>query len=250
MFSGVALKNSPWVICKSAGPLGVFTAPRESRTSDRAAITSDSGDDFSPVWSPDGTRIAFASDRRGVRGLYVKNASGAGDDKLLLSSVVLKDVEDWSRDGRWIVFSQSRPGNRVGLVLLNLENLKTQNFRRTRFEEDEGRLSRDGKWLAYRSNESGRFEVFIQAFPPPGGKWQISGAGGGEPQWRGDGKELFYTTMQDPPRMMAVDIADNNGAIRAGIPHSLIRCGTARRNRAKPVRAEPRRQEVPGDCAA
>ena len=187
-------------------------------------VTFDSGDDFSPAWSPDGTRIAFASDRRGVRGLYVKNASGTGEDKLLLSSAVLRDVEDWSRDGRWIVFSQSR-GSRVGLVLLNLESLKTQNFRRTRFEEDGARLSPDGKWLAYRSNESGRFEVFIQAFPPPGGKWQISGAGGGEPQWRGDGKELFYTTMQDPPRLMAVDIADGNGAIQAGVPHPLFDVG-------------------------
>jgi hypothetical protein len=107
------------------------------------------------------------------------------------------------------------------LALLSLESLKTKAFLRTRFDEDQARLSPDGKWLAYRSNESGRFEVFIQAFPPTGGKWQISNAGGAEPQWRGDGRELFYATLQDPARMMAVDIADRNGAIRAGVPHPL-----------------------------
>ena len=130
-------------------------------------VTFDSGDDFSPAWSPDGTRIAFTSDRRGERGLYVKNASGTGEEKLLFSSTVPKNVEDWSRDGRWIVFSESRRGSGADLVLLNLESLKTQDFLRTRFIEDQGRLSPDGKWMAYRSNESGRFEVFIQAISTP-----------------------------------------------------------------------------------
>jgi len=84
-----------------------------------------------------------------------------------------------------------------------------------------------------------RFEVFIQAFPPAVGKWQISNAGGAEPQWRGDGRELFYTTLQDPARLMAVDIADSNGAIRAGIPHPLsdVRLpGGTLRNRFVPSR--------------
>ncbi len=150
-------------------------------------FTFDPADDFNPAWSPDGTRIAFSSDRRGTRDLYVKNASGTGDDELLLSSSLSKAAEDWSPDGRWIV-----------------------------------QFSPDGKWLAYRSDESGRNEVYIRPFPPSGGKWQISAGGGGEPQWRGDGKELFYATLGDPARVMAVDIGVKNGAIEAGISHPLF----------------------------
>jgi len=185
-------------------------------------FTFDPADDFNPAWSPDGARVAFTSDRRGRRDVYVKNASGTGEDELLLASALAKNVEDWSQDGRWIVFNETVAGNGNDLVALSMETRKPQDFLRTRFSEDHGRLSPDGKWMAYQSNESGRSEVYIQAFPPSGGKWQISSSGGGEPQWRGDGKELFYTTLQDPARIMAVDIAAINGAIQAGIPHSLF----------------------------
>jgi len=185
-------------------------------------FTFDPADDFNPAWSPDGARVAFTSDRRGHRDLYVKNASGTGEDELLLSSGLAKNVEDWSRDGQWIVFNESVPGSGNDVVALSLESRKTQDFLRTKFTEDQARFSPDGKWMAYRSNESGRAEVYIQAFPPSGGKWQISSSGGIEPQWRADGKELFYTTLQDPARIMAVDIASANGAIQAGLPHVLF----------------------------
>ena len=185
-------------------------------------FTFDPGDDFNAAWSPDGTRIAFSSDRLGARDLYLKNASGTGEDELLLSSKLAKNVEGWSQDGRWIVFNETGAGNGADLVVLNMETRKTQDFLRTPFGEDQGQLSPDGKWMAYRSNDSGRYEVFIRAFPPSGGKWQISNSGGGEPQWRGDGKELFYATLQDPARSMAVDSAAGTGAIRASVPHPLF----------------------------
>jgi hypothetical protein len=204
----------------ATGKRNIWVLDLQRDTVSRA--TFDSGDDFTAVWSPDGTRIAFASDRRSERGLYVKNASGTGEEKLLFSSTIPKNVEDWSRDGRWIVFSESRRGGGTSLMLLSLESLKVQDFLHSRFVEDQARLSPDGKWIAYRSNESGRFELFIQALPPARGKWQISSAGGGEPQWRGDGKELFYSTLQDPARIMAVDISGGSGAIQAGIPHPLF----------------------------
>jgi len=185
-------------------------------------LTFDPADDFNPVWSPDGARVAFTSDRRGHRDVYVKNASGTGEDELLLSSALAKNVEDWSRDGRWIVFNESVPGNANDVVAISPETRKTQDFLRTKFTEDHARFSPDGKWMAYQSNESGRAEVYIQAFPPSGGKWQISSSGGMEPQWRADGKELFYTTLLDPARIMAVDIASANGSIQAGLPHVLF----------------------------
>jgi hypothetical protein len=185
-------------------------------------FTFDPADDFNPAWSPDGMRIAFSSDRRGTRDLYVKNASGTGEDELLLSSSLSKAVEDWSPDGRWIVYNEAVLGSVNDLVVLSLESRKPQDFLRTRFREDQGQFSPDGKWLAYRSDESGRNEVYIRPFPPSGGKWQISAGGGGEPQWRGDGKELFYATLEDPARIMAVEFAVKNGAIEAGIPHPLF----------------------------
>jgi hypothetical protein len=107
-------------------------------------------------------------------------------------------------------------------VLLPLDSRQPHDLLRTRFAEDHGQVSPDGKWLAYQSNESGRYDVYVQAFPPSGGKWQISSSGGSEPKRRGDGKELFYSTPQDPARIMAVDIAVKGGAIGPGIPRPLF----------------------------
>jgi hypothetical protein len=183
-------------------------------------FTFDPSDNLNPAWSPDGSRIAFTSDRRGHRDLYVKDASGTGEDELLLSSAPAKNVEDWSPDGRWIVYSDVA-GGFTHLIVLSMESRKPKDFPRT-LHQIRGRFSPDGKWMAYRSGESGPGEIYIQPFPPAAGKWQISTGGGVDAQWRGDGKELFYTTLQDPARIMAVDIAVKNGAIEAGIPHPLF----------------------------
>ncbi len=169
--------------------------------------------------------MAYTCDRRGARDLYVKNASGIGEDELLLQSPLPKNVEDWSDDGRWIVYNEAVPNNGDDLVVLPLDSRKPQDFLRTRFLEDKGRFSPDGHWLAYQSDETGRAEVCIQPFPPSGEKWQISTGGGGAPQWRGDGKELYYSTLQDPSRIMAVDIRVKDKAIDAGIPHLLFEVG-------------------------
>ncbi|HTS26939.1 MAG TPA: protein kinase [Bryobacteraceae bacterium] len=185
-------------------------------------FTFDPADDFNPFWSPDGARIAFSSDRRGARDLYVKNASGTGEDETLLASSFAKSLEDWSPDGRWLVYNETSPGSGVDLMTVSVDSRQRQEFLRTPFTEDHGKLSPDGKWMAYRSNESGRFEVYIRPFPPAPGKWQISNGGATEAQWRGDGKELFFTTLQDPVRIMAVDIGVSNGAIVPGIPHLLF----------------------------
>ena len=189
-------------------------------------LTFDPKDDFNPVWSPDGSRIAFSSDRRGARDLYIKSASGTGEEELLLESDRNKNAEDWSRDGRWFAYNEAAPGAGNDIWTLSLDTRKPRPFLRTRFNEDEASFSPDGKWIAYRSAESGRSEVYVQPFaesaPGAKGKWVVSNAGGLEPQWRGDGKELFYTSLQTPARIMAVDIEARNGAIVAGIPHPLF----------------------------
>ncbi len=167
-------------------------------------LTFDPKDDFNPVWSPDGSRIAFSSDRRGARNLYIKSASGTGDEELLLESDRNKNAEDWSRDGRWLAYNEAAPGAGNDIWTLSLDTRQPRPFLQTRFNEDEASFSPDGKWIAYRSAESGRSEVYVQPFaeeaPGAAGKWVVSNAGGLEPQWRGDGKELFYTSLQTPPR--------------------------------------------------
>jgi len=201
-------------------------------------LTFDPADDLNPVWSPDGSRIAFSSDRRGARALYIKNASGTGDDELLLDSPVASNVEDWSRDGRWIAFNRGTPAQAIWVF--STEARKAQPFLESPFQLDQASFSPDGHWLAYRSGENGRTEVYVRPFlagapqgpNSSGGKWQISTQGGLEPRRRGDGKELFFISPA-PTRIMAVDIAEKNGAIVAGIPHALfpVRVGTQGRNR-------------------
>jgi eukaryotic-like serine/threonine-protein kinase len=207
----------------------VFDLTRNSSS----RLTFDPTDDFNPAWSPDGSRIAFTSDRKGTRDLYVKNASGAGEDELLLGSSIPSNVEDWSPDGRSIAFNRGSPARSIWLV--SPETRKAEIFLESRFQLDQARFSRDGHWLAYRSEENGRSEVYVRPFPGgpagSGGKWQISTNGGLKPQWRGDGKELFFVSLDN--KIMAVDVAEKNGAIVAGIPHALFpaRLGAAGRNR-------------------
>jgi Tol biopolymer transport system component len=189
-------------------------------------LTFDRTDDCNPVWSPDGSRIAFSSDRRGTRDLYIMSASGTGDEEPLLKSDSDKNAEDWSRDGRWLAYNAPAPAAGNDIWTLSLDTRKPQPFLRTRFNEDQASFSPDGRWVAYRSFESGRSEVYVQPFAEPAsgsrGKWVVSSAGGVEPQWRGDGKELFYTSLQTPAQIMAVDIEAKNSTIVAGIPHPLF----------------------------
>jgi len=185
----------------------------------RLRVTSDPADDLNPTWSPDGSRIAFTSDRRGHREIYIKNPFGTAAEQLAAKSAVDAAVEDWSPDDRWIAYnSYPLPES---IVTLSVETRKNQLYTEN---ADHARFSPDGKWVAYRSppGYATDGEVYIQPFPATGARWQISTAGGNEPQWRGDGRELFYVTGGAPAKIMAVDIAVKNGAIQAGIPHALF----------------------------
>lgn len=123
-----------------------------------------------------------------------------------------------------------------------MDTRKPQPFLDNRPLTSQARFSPNGHWLAYASAEGGRLEIFVRPFPPgpgrSGGKWQISTQGGAEPQWRGDGNELFFLSAENPPCITAVEIAEKNGAIVAGIPHALfpVRVGGAGRNRWVPTR--------------
>jgi Tol biopolymer transport system component len=184
-------------------------------------FTFDAEPDLYAVWSPDGSRIIFTSGRKSVSGLYRKASSGAGSEELLLESSLQMGPDDWSPDGRFLLYLQNDPKTGYDLWVLPLfGERKPFPFVNTSFIERNGQFSPDGRWVAYESNESGRNEVYVQAFPGPGGKWQVSTGSGIEPRWRRDGKELFYIAPDG--KLMAASIQTAGQALEAGAPISLF----------------------------
>jgi Tol biopolymer transport system component len=183
-------------------------------------LTFDPADDLNPIWSPDGRQIIFSSDRRGARDLYRKVADGASQEELLLESTVDKNAEDLTRDGKHLVYNTGSDRHDLWAVEPSGKATKPAALLTGSFSQNQARISPDGRWLAYSSNESGKFEVYVQNFPPSGGKWQISNAGGTEPQWRADGKEIFY--VQDDKTLIAVGIVSRPGLFEFAIPEPLF----------------------------
>jgi Tol biopolymer transport system component len=154
------------------------------------------GLNFGSAWSPKGDRLVFTSGGGGFGGLNIKAVSGSGEaDSLLTANNVRSD--QWSRDGRFIVFTRRDPKTREDLWVLPMDEApssdrKPKLFLQTEFNESQGQLSPDSRWMAYTSNESGERNVYVRAFPSADNKRRVSTAGGEQPRWRGDGKELFY----------------------------------------------------------
>jgi serine/threonine protein kinase/Tol biopolymer transport system component len=202
----------------------IFDLKRGSRT----RLTFGSGDNFNPVWSPDGARIAFTSDRAGQRDIYLKPADGSGEEQLLVGEKgTAKNVEDWSRDGKYLIYNYGVPNHLYVLPLAG--NRKPVPFLTINFNTNEGQFSPNGRWVAYRSLESGKAEVYVQGFnldpAQPRGKWQVSTAGGELPRWSGDGKELIYHSGS---RFFAVDVKTEGKTFEAGIPKPLFAAPTVR----------------------
>jgi len=188
----------------------------------KTRLTFDPADDIDPIWSPDGTRIAFTSDRSGQRNIYWKLADGSGPEELLLGGKEAQEnVEDWSRDGKYLIYN--RPfQNTSSLYLLPLADRKPVTFLDTPFYTQESQFSPNGRWVAYYSSESGKMEVYVQGFSldpsQPRGKWQISTAGGELPRWRRDGKELYY---HFGTQYFAVDVKTDGPPFQAGVGPSF-----------------------------
>jgi eukaryotic-like serine/threonine-protein kinase len=179
-----------------------------------------------PVWSADGRQIVFASVGNGPGKIVRKDASGAGGLELLVEGDNAGTVMDWSRDGRFVLYNQPNSKTRVDLMVLPLEGSAGARrtpipFLQTPFDEDSGVFSPDGKWIAYSSNESGQTEIYIQAFPRSGGKWQVSAGGGTNPRWRGDGKELFFRSDR-LGNVMAADVRTSPSQVDVDAPHLLF----------------------------
>jgi eukaryotic-like serine/threonine-protein kinase len=182
------------------------------------------------IWSPDGSRIIFASrpETNGVYDLYQKPASGAKDEELLLKSGESKFPSSFSRDERFLLYTTGDPRRKYHLWVLPLAGDKTPfPFLQTEFNDWDGHFSPDGHWVAYRSDESGRYEIYVRRFSPDstaaasdaGAKWQVSYGGGSEPRWSADGKELYYATLDW--KVMAVEVT-SKPVFQAGTPKLLF----------------------------
>ena len=186
-------------------------------------FTLDAAADGLPLWSPDGNRVVFQSNRKGVYDLYWKLSSGAGADELLLESDQNKAPTDWSSDGRFLLFRTVDPRTGYDLWVLPVSgDKKPFPFLKTPFEERNGQFSADGKWIAYQSNESGRFEIYVQPFPGPGRKFQISTNGGAQPRWNKDSKEIFYVSLDSKMMAAPVKLSADGQSLETGTPAVLF----------------------------
>jgi Tol biopolymer transport system component/tRNA A-37 threonylcarbamoyl transferase component Bud32 len=186
------------------------------------------------LWTPDGKRITFTSNKEGPLSLFWQLADGSGGLERLNASENIQVPSSWSPDGQLLAFFEVNPTTQRDIWVLRMGDpslrsgqapsansgqvRKAQPFLRTPFSETSPRFSPDGRRLAYMSDESGRYEIYVQPYPGPGGKWQISTEGGTEPAWNPNGRELFYRSGD---KMMAVDIA-TQPSFAAGKPRMLF----------------------------
>ncbi len=177
-----------------------------------------------PIWSPDGKWVAYNSDGNGHGEFYRKPSDGSGAEELLLEDKESIIPTDWSQDGKYLIYTRGSVGNNSEVWALPLEGERKPWLvvpRPGNSFSGQGRLSPDGRWLAYASTESGTAEVYVVAFRGGQGKWQVSTDEGSQPKWSKDGKELYYAN--DISRVLsAVPVKEANGALQFGAAQSLV----------------------------
>ena len=180
----------------------VFDVKRALRT----RLTFEPGDERTAIWSPASDRLILNRQQKGTeRDLFVKAADGSGREAPAVVNGLSKDAMSVSPDGRWLLYRESsKMFNDIWVTPLDGSG-KPAPFIATEFDENYARFSPDGRWVVYSSAESGRWEVYVVPFPGPGGKWQVSSAGGELPRWRGDGREIFYLAPDGNLVSVAVD---------------------------------------------
>lgn len=187
-------------------------------------FTTEPEPDIAPAWSPTGDRVGYASLVDGVFQLFERPLKG-GDRRLLVQTPNPKQITDWSRDGRYVLYRSitQRPTFDTDIWALQVEGDRAPfPVVRTPFEERDAQFSPDGRWIAYQSKESGRFEIYVQPFSGDGERLRISTGGGVQVRWRGDGRELFYLALDG--KLMALTLApmEDGRSLRAGVAVSLF----------------------------
>ncbi|MEQ1760881.1 MAG: protein kinase [Vicinamibacterales bacterium] len=191
-------------------------------------VTADGASEQFPVWSPDGGRLAFRSNKQGVFDLFVKSATGVGGETLLFASTQDKSPVDWSRDNRYLTFVSNDPKTGWDLWVLPLDGRAPFAVRQTPFDERGGVFSPDRRWLSLHSNYSGRYEVYVRPAPlegatasRPAPEWQISVNGGWNSKWREDGRALYFQGLDG--QLMEVPLTIAGSEVRPGTPVPLFR---------------------------
>jgi Tol biopolymer transport system component len=179
------------------GQIWIYDLVRESLT----RLTFDTSGNLNPVWTIDSKQVIFSAGS--PPNLFGQPADGSGKAERLRTSEYRDAPSSWSPDGQALAFSETNSTTGMDIWTLRPSDQKARPFLQTRFNEGAPRFSPDGRWLAYVSDESGRWEIYVQPYPGPGGKWQISTDGGREPVWNRNGRELFY---RNGDKMMAVDV--------------------------------------------
>jgi Tol biopolymer transport system component len=177
-------------------------------------LTFDPALDASPLWSPDGSKVVFTSTRGTAFNLFVKEANGGEEEKAINETEMDKYPNSWSRDGKYILYQEG-----LELKYLTLPEMKSTPFLKVAATLRNAQFSPDGKWVAYDSNESGKWEVYVTSFPEARGKWQVSHGGGEQSRWRGDEKELFY--LSPTAKIVAVPVK-TGVSFDPGVPVELF----------------------------
>jgi Tol biopolymer transport system component len=202
------------------GDIWIFEAGKDTPSK----FTFDAASDNSmPVWSPDGTRIAFGSRRNGKWGLYSKTADNTRNEELLWESDNQAAPMGWSPDGKLLIYWAAEPKTGGDIWALPLSGEKKPiPILQTTADERHPQVSPDGKWIAYSSNETGRSEIYIKSFPEGPAKIQVSVNGGVFPRWRKDGKELYFMNLISLGAMMAAEIRTSGSSIQRDVPNVLF----------------------------
>jgi Tol biopolymer transport system component len=193
-------------------------------------LTFNEGYAFTPVFSPDGNRIAYTSERNGGSAILIRAANGTGTPEMLLSTRTEVHAASWAPNGKWLACIVGEPGRWDIDLLPVVHGSKLVPLVNTPFDEYQPQFSPDGRWVAYTSNDSGRYEIYIVNAPLATGgsgrvqgRWQISTTGGQQPRWRADGKELFFISQQG--EMMSVKIDSTVNGVQASVPQPLFPTG-------------------------